>query len=65
MSGRTPTTPGGLRALDALPASEAARLAWTVPGPRPAWHEAQRDEVRRRMPLLARALDRLAEEGHP
>lgn len=36
------------------------RRAWSEPGPRPGWHEAMRQRVRRDMPLLARALDRLA-----
>lgn len=58
----TPTTPAGLRKLDHLPAMEAVLRAWNEPGPHPAWHRAAQDEVRRCMPLLARALDRLPQQ---
>lgn len=57
----TPTTPSGLRQYDALAAAEAAVRAWTTPGPNPAWHAASVRDVRDRMPLLARALDLLAD----
>jgi hypothetical protein len=60
----TPTTPEGLRQYDHLPWPEAARLAWAEPGNDPEWHRLQREEVRRRMPLLARALDRAEPVGH-
>lgn len=57
----TPVTPGGLRQYDHLPPDEAVIAAWTRPGPRPDWHRERVDDVRAGMPLLARALDRLAE----
>lgn len=60
----TPTTPRGLRRYDDLPPAEAVVQAWTSPGPRPDWHHACVAEVRAAMPLLARALDRLADEQH-
>lgn len=59
----TPITPGGLRKLDGLPAAEALVRAWTEPGPAPRLHEQERAELHRRMPLVARALDRLAAEN--
>jgi hypothetical protein len=56
----TPTTPEGLRRYDDLPAVEAVLLAWTEPGIHPAWwHRDRQAELRKAMPLLARALDRL------
>ncbi len=58
----TPTTPDGLRHYDHLPAAEAIRLAWTSPGRNPDWHRKMQDTVRAAMPVLARALDRLAED---
>ncbi len=58
----TPTTPDGLRQYDHLPAAEAARLAWTSPGYHSGWHRQMQDRVRAAMPVLARALDRLADE---
>ena len=57
----TPTTPAGREQLDRLDPLEAAVVAWTTPGNYPYWHELAREEVRRSMPLLARALDRAAE----
>lgn len=59
----TPTTPPGLRQYDGLDAVDAVAAAWTRPGPSPEWHEQSRARVRQVMPLLARALDRLAEEA--
>jgi hypothetical protein len=59
----TPTSPEGLRRYDGLPPVEAVVRAWTEPGPRPDWHERMRREVQSTMPLLARALDRLADAG--
>lgn len=61
---KTPYTEEGLVQYDALPPEEALVRAWTEPGPNPAWHWATRKEVRDAMPLLARALDRLADR-HP
>lgn len=58
----TPTTDRALRKYDRHPATEAAVLAWATPGPHPAWHREAQEEVRRAMPLLARALDRAARE---
>jgi len=60
---QTPTTPDGLRQLDELPAVEAVLRAWTDAGSQPQWHEQCKDELRDAMPLLARALDRLAAEA--
>lgn len=60
--GATPTTPDGLCRYDRLPPAEAARRAWTEPGPNPDWHRQMQDEVRRRMPLLVRALERMGGE---
>jgi hypothetical protein len=56
-------TKGTLKQYDDLPAIEAAIKAWTNPGPSPYWHARMQDKVRGHMPLLARALDRLAEEA--
>lgn len=36
--------------------------AWTVPGPVPTLHERKKERVRREMPVLAAALDRMARE---
>jgi hypothetical protein len=58
----TPTTPTGMTRYDHMPPAEAVVLAWTKPGPRPDWHEKMCERVRLEMPLLARALDRLARE---
>ncbi len=55
----TPTTGQGLAQYDRLPPSEAARRAWREFGSNPAWHAKMQDEVRKSMPLLARALDRM------
>lgn len=57
----TPTTPEGMAQYDDLPPAEAVVLAWTNPGDHPAWHRDRQAELRKAMPLLARALDRLAE----
>lgn len=54
----TPTTPDGLRQYDHLSPLEAAHRAWTDAGANPDWHRHMQDEVRRAMPVLARALDR-------
>lgn len=59
---RTPFTEAGLRKFDHLSADRAALMAWTEPGAQPKHHEAMRKRVRREMPLLARALDRMADE---
>lgn len=65
---RTPTTPDGERRYDHLDPLAAVRAAWTITGPRPDWHELAKDRVRAAMPLLGRALDRLAgdnPDGYP
>lgn len=59
----TPATPEGLRKHDRLSAQESVVRAWGDPGRHPGWHEAAKGDVRRAMPLLARALDRLAKEA--
>lgn len=56
---RTPTSERGLRAYDHLTPTEAIYLAWNTEGPQKFWHAQMRAEVRRNMPLLARALDRM------
>jgi hypothetical protein len=56
---RTPTTESGLRVYDHLRPEEAVRRAWNTPGPNPYWHTKMQARVRKAMPLLARALDRL------
>jgi hypothetical protein len=58
----TPTTPAGLRRYDQLDPAAAVLAAWTQPGANPGWHADAQHAVRRSMPLLARALDRLAQE---
>lgn len=58
---RTPVT--GLGLYDGLYSLDAVIESWRNAGPRPAWHEARKREVRDAMPLLARALDRLAQES--
>lgn len=62
MKNRTPTTEGGLRQLDDLPATDAVVLAWTTPGPAPLHHKMMRQVVRDAMPVLARSLDRAARQ---
>lgn len=57
---KTPVTVRGLEAYDHLPPIDAIVAAWVNPGANPGWHYAMQDEVRMKMPLLARALDRLA-----
>lgn len=63
MSDKTPVTDSGLRKYDDLPPKYAVLRAWREPGRDAGWHEAQRRVLRRTMPLLARALDRLEAEG--
>ena len=55
---RTPVTSRGRAAYDHLPPLEAIVKAWTEPGPSSYWHREAQDQVRRAMPVLARALDR-------
>ncbi len=48
---------------DHLSPKLAVVAAWTIKGNNPLWHERMQDEVHKMMPLLARALDRLASES--
>lgn len=57
------TTPEGPRKLDHLPPLEALAEAWSTPGPHPSIHLLHRRMVRDAMPLVARALDRLADDN--
>lgn len=61
----TPVTSGGLTQYDQLEAEVAAVKAWTMAGPNPVWHHRMQQVVRAQMPVLGRALDRLAEEITP
>lgn len=58
----TPVTPTARQAAHTLPPAEAAARAWSQRGAHRVWHEHCMREVRRLMPLLSDALDRLAEE---
>jgi hypothetical protein len=51
------------KAFDGLDPVDAAVLAWTVPAGSRFNHDISRKEVADAMPALARALDRLTEEG--
>lgn len=55
----TPTTPEGRARYDDKKPAQAAAAAWHEVGAHPDWHRMQQREVRRRMPVLARALDRM------
>lgn len=59
---KTPTTPEGLTQYDHLPPHEAVRKAWTDAGKNPPFHFAAKQQVAATMPVLARALERLARE---
>ena len=59
---KTPFTESGLRQYDNLEPAEAVLRAWNTPGPRPDWHAKAQKKVREAMPVLARALDRMASE---
>lgn len=61
---KTPTTPEGLVKFDNLPPKDAIFKAWLEPGINPEYHERMKDEVRKNMPLLARAIERLAESKY-
>lgn len=60
MKRKTPVTRAGLQAYDHLPPAEAALAAWVNPGSHERWHAKCRAELWGSMPLLARALDRMA-----
>lgn len=46
---------------DSIPPEEAAAAAWTEYGSNPRQHKSAQEELRKSMPLLARALDRLVD----
>lgn len=54
--------PAGLFKFDALPPAEAVVQAFTNRGNHPAYHDSRIAMLRREMPLLHRALTRLAAE---
>ena len=58
----TPVTPEGLARFDDLTPVQAVVKAWTVPGSHPDWHNHMKAMLSNQMPVLARALDRLAKE---
>lgn len=55
----TPVTEEGLTQFDRLPAIDAVVKAWSEPGAFPTWHYRMQQIVRKSMPVLGRALDRL------
>lgn len=57
----TQYTEEGLTQYDDFAPGEAVYLAWTENGDFPRWHSKMQDEVRKNMPVLARALDRMVE----
>jgi hypothetical protein len=59
---RTPASSTGVRKFDHLSPAEAVQRAWLDPGNHPDWHRRMQERVRLEMPVLARALDRLAKE---
>lgn len=63
MSEPTPVTKEGLSQFDTLDAATAVAKAWSNPGRHPAWHFRMQQIIRTQMPVLARALDRLAVEN--
>lgn len=48
---------------DMLPPDQAVARAWADPGRSPMTHREAQDNLRKSMPLLARALDRLVDTG--
>jgi hypothetical protein len=50
-----------LTRYDDMPSGVAVLMAWSEPGDFPRYHQRMQDEVRKNMPVLARALDRLVE----
>ena len=58
----TPYTQQGLEQYDDFPPGYAVALAWSEAGDFPRWHSKMQDEVRKNMPVLARALDRMVED---
>jgi len=59
---KTPVTEDGLGQYDNLTAIEAVVKAWSEPGEFPTWHFRMQQIVRKTMPVLGRALDRITEE---
>lgn len=57
----TPVTEEGLKQFDQLPSAMAVLLAWSDAGNNPRHHRKMQDEVRSKMPVLARALDRMVD----
>lgn len=58
---QTPYTEQGLTQYDDFAPGEAVYLAWSEAGDFPRWHSKMQDDVRKNMPVLARALDRMVE----
>ena len=59
------TTPvNDIEMYDHLPPEEAVVAAWTEQGKHPGWHVGMQVRMRDYMPLVARALDRLALDHH-
>lgn len=56
---KTPYTEKSLKRYDHYNPGQAAYLAWNTPGANPRWHRKMQKLVRKQMPLLARALDRM------
>lgn len=48
---------------DKLPPDRAVVRAWIDPGRSPQTHREAQDNLRKSMPLLARALDRMVDTG--
>lgn len=49
---------------DHLPPEEAIRKAWFDEGSNVLWHEYMQDQIRKQMPLLGRAIERLVGDGN-
>lgn len=58
----TPVTQEGLTQFDGLTPTQAIAKAWVEPGEYPTWHYRTQQIVRKTMPVLGRALDRLSED---
>lgn len=61
---KTPVTKEGLEQFDSLTAIEAVAKSWSEPGEFPTWHHRMQQIVRKTMPVLGRALDRLTVESN-
>jgi len=51
-----------LTQYDDIPSGAAVLMAWSEPGDFPRYHKKMQEEVRKNMPVLARALDRMVKE---